>query len=174
MHAVLHVVALLPAAVGVGALVGMRRDAGRPEILVAALMLAGMADVMTVSLLPPVLWFAVLVIVGIVLAAVRRAAPVPTARPEAMVSTHLALGVITTAVLVLLMPGIPSPAAPPIITSHVHGAVDTMPLLVSAGLALGTVILAVVALRTERAWPHRLHHATMAVSTVAMCAIVAT
>ncbi|WP_227991437.1 hypothetical protein [Microbacterium sp. CBA3102] len=127
MHAVLHVVALLPAAVGVGALVGMRRDAGRPEILVAALMLAGMADVMTVLLLPPVLWFAVLVIVGIVLAAVRRAAPVPTARPEAMVSTHLALGVITTAVLVLLMPGIPSPAASPIITSHVHGAVDTMP-----------------------------------------------
>ena len=60
VHAVLHVVALLPAAVGLGALVGMRRDAGRPEILVAALMLAGMADVMTVSLLPPVLWLSLI------------------------------------------------------------------------------------------------------------------
>jgi hypothetical protein len=173
----LHLGALIPAAVGVGTLVGMRRDAGRPELLAAVLMLAGMTDAMTVSLVPPVVWFVALIAAGLALAAGRRVSPVATARPGTMLSTHLALGVIATAALILLMPSMPampSPAATLLTPSHGHGASSTMPQLLGAGLALGTVALAVVALRAERSWVHRLHHATMAVSTVAMCAIVAT
>ncbi|MBT2494887.1 hypothetical protein J7E45_04635 [Microbacterium sp. ISL-59] len=174
MSGLLHLAALVPAAIGVGALVGMRRDAGRAELLAAALMLVGMTDVMTVSLVPPVVWFAALIAAGLALAAGRRVSPVATARPGTMLSTHLALGVISTAALILLMPAMPSSAPALLVSSHEHGASSTMPQLVGAGLALGTVALAVVALRAERSWIHRLHHATMAASTVAMCAIVAT
>lgn len=174
MSALLHLGALVPAAIGVGTLVGMRRDAGRAELLAAALMLVGMTDVMTVSLVPPVVWFAALIAAGLALAAGRRVSPVATARPGTMLSTHLALGVISTAALILLMPAMPSSAPALLVSSHEHGASSTMPQLVGAGLALGTVALAVVALRAERSWIHRLHHATMAASTIAMCAIVAT
>ncbi|NJI61637.1 hypothetical protein HCX50_19610 [Microbacterium oxydans] len=174
MSALLHLGALVPAAIGVGTLVGMRRDAGRAELLAAALMLVGMTDVMTVSLVPPVVWFAALIAAGLALAAGRRVSPVATARPGTMLSTHLALGVISTAALILLMPAMPSSAPALLVSSHEHGASSTMPQLVGAGLALGTVALDVVALRAERSWIHRLHHATMAASTIAMCAIVAT
>ncbi|PRB56233.1 hypothetical protein [Microbacterium sp. MYb45] len=174
MSTLLHLGALVPAAIGVGTLVGMRRDAGRAELLAAALMLVGMTDVMTVSLVPPVVWFAALITAGLALAAGRRVSPVATARPGTMLTTHLALGVISTAALILLMPTMPSSAPALLVSSHEHGASSTMPQLVGTGLALGTVALAVVALRAERSWLHRLHHATMAVSTVAMCAIVAT
>lgn len=173
MSEILHLGALIPAAVGVGTLVGMRRDAGRPELVAAVLMLAGMTDAMTVSLVPPVVWFAALIAAGLALAAGRRVSPVATARPGAMLSTHLALGVISTAALILLMPAMPSSTPALLVPSHEHGASSTMPQLVGAGLALGTLALAVVALRAERSWLHRLHHTTMAASTVAMCAIVA-
>ncbi|MGW9156861.1 MULTISPECIES: hypothetical protein [unclassified Microbacterium] len=173
MSGLLHLGALVPAAIGVGTLVRMRRDAGRAELLAAALMLVGMADAMTLSLLPPVVWFAALVATALALAAGRRARPVATARPGAMLSTHLAFGVISTAALILLMPAMTSSAPAVLAPSHAHGASSTMPQLVSAGLALGTLALTVVALRAERSWPHRLHHVTMAASTVAMCAIVA-
>ncbi|MFJ2368915.1 hypothetical protein [Microbacterium sp. NPDC087665] len=174
MNGILHLGALLPAAIGVGALVGMRRDAGLPEILAAALMLAGMTDAMTVSLLPPVVWFAVLLAAGLILAGARRRMPIPTARPGSMLSTHLALGVVTTATLILLMPTMSSSAIAVMSPSHAHGAGggSAMTEVLTAGLALGSVVLAVVALRAERSWLHRIHHSTMCLSTVAMCAIV--
>lgn len=173
MSALLHLGALVPAAVGVCALAGMRAEAGRPELAAAALMLVGMTDAMTVSLLPPVAWFAALVAAGLLLAAARRVRPVTGARPHAMLSAHLALGMISTAVLILLMPSMPSmpSAVPP--SAHGHGGSAAMPAVLGAGLAVGTVVLAVVALRRERSWLPRVHHATMTASTVAMCAIVA-
>lgn len=173
MSEILHLGALVPAAVGVGTLVAMRRDAGRADVLAAVLMLVGMTDAMTVSLVPPVVWFAALIAAGLALAAGRRFSPVATARPGTMVSTHLALGVISTAALILLMPAMPSSTPALVAPPHEHGASSTMPQLVGAGLALSTVALAVVALRAERSWVHRLHHTAMAASTVAMCAIVA-
>lgn len=173
MSALLHLGALVPAAIGVGALAGMRRDAGRPELGAAVLMLVAMTDAMTVAVLPPVVWFAALVAVGLVLAASRRARPVAAA-PDAMLSTHLALGMISTAALILLMPGMSSAAPSLAASAHEHGAGAAMPTLLGVGLALGTVALAVVALRRERSWLSRIHHATMTASTVAMCAIVAT
>lgn len=173
MNGLLHLGALVPAAIGVGTLVGMRRDAGRADLLAAALMLVGMTDAMTVSLLPPVVWFAALVATGLALAAGRRVRPVAAARPGTTLSTHLAFGVISTAALILLMPEMASSAPALLAPSHAHGASTTLPQLISAGLALGTLALTVVALRAERSWPHRLHHVTMAASTIAMCAIVA-
>jgi hypothetical protein len=176
VSSLLHLGALVPAAIGVVALVGMRRDAGRADLFAATLMLVGMADAMTVSLVPPVAWFAALLAAGLALAAGRRMSPVATARPGTMLSSHLALGVISTAALILLMPAMPSTApsgAPALLAApHAHGDGSTMPLLVSAGLAVGAVTLAVIALRAERSWLHRLHHTTMAASTVAMCAVV--
>lgn len=173
MSALLHLGALASAVIGVAALAGMRRDAGRPEVAAAVLMLAGMTDAMTVSLVPPVVWFAVLVVTGLALAAGRRLRPVATTRPRAMLPTHLALGGISTAALILFMPAMPSSTPPSLLPAHGHAASSTMPQLVSAVLALGTLALAAAALRAERSWPHRLHHSTMAASTVAMCAIVA-
>lgn len=176
MSIALHLGALLPAAISVVALVGMRKDAGKADIIAAIFMLVGMTDAMTVSLLSPVVWFAALLTAGLALAAGRRAFPVATARPEAMLSTHLALGLIATATLVLLMPNM-APSAPGQWSGsegHSHGGASTLPLLLSVGFALGTVLLAAIALRRERSWTHRVHHVTMAASTVAMCTIVAT
>ncbi|GAB3600326.1 hypothetical protein [Microbacterium tumbae] len=174
MSDLLHLCAVVPAALGAGALCGVKHGSGAPERLAAILMLLGMADAMTSTILTPVAWFAVMVPAGIGLAAWRRCMPSGTAgtggRGSAAVSTHLALGLIVTAALILLMPTGSAPATAA--ASGHHGGISAMPAVLCAGLVLGSVAFTASALRTDRAWHHRLHHVAMAGSTVAMGAVV--
>jgi hypothetical protein len=174
MADVLHLGTLVLAAVGVCALAGSPSRSAAPELLAALLMLLGMADAMTLSLLPPVAWFALMLAAALALAAVRRASATSAARRgPGPLSAHLALGLVATGVLVLLMPTMaPTPLAPA--GSHAHAAAAALPQLLSAAVCGGTIILAVIALRARPTWSHRVHHITMAASTVAMGAIVAT
>ena len=171
MADVLHLGTLVLAAVGVCALAGSPSRSAAPELLAALLMLLGMADAMTLSLLPPVAWFALMLVAALALAAVRRASATARQGP-APLSTHLALGLVATGVLVLLMPTMaPTPLAAA--GSHAHAATAALPQLLSAAVCGGTIILTVIALRARPSWSHRVHHITMAASTVAMGAIVA-
>lgn len=179
MTDILHLAALALAAIGAGSLIGMRRGVGTPEIAAAVLMLVGMGDSMTVALLPPVVWFAVMLPAAIALAIrCRVPAALGDRSPAAggMLSAHLALGLVTTAALILLMATIPATdAAGAVMASahaHAHGGGAGMPQALGIALGLGTTLLSVIALRSERSWRHRLHHTTMAASTVAMSAIV--
>ncbi|KJL29383.1 hypothetical protein [Microbacterium oxydans] len=174
MTDVLHLGTLLLAAVGVCALAGSPSRSAAPELLAALLMLFGMADTMTLSLLPPVVWFALMLVAALALAAVRRASTTSSAPSgPAPLSAHLALGLVATGVLVLLMPTMgPTPLVAA--GSHAHAAAAALPQLLSAAVCAGTVVLAVIALRARPSWSHRLHHIAMAASTVAMGAIVAT
>lgn len=177
MNDLLYLGALALAAIGAGSLIGMRRGVGAPEIAAAVLMLAGMSDAMTVALLPPVVWFAVMLPAAIALAIRCR---VPSALGDrsvqagGMLSAHLALGLVSTAALILLMATTPATdVADVAVTSvHAHGSGAGMPQLLSAALAVGAILLSTIALRSERSWLHRVHHTTMAASTVAMSAIV--
>jgi len=173
MSEVLHVFALAAALVGAGSLGLMRRGAGVPEVAAAALMFIGMADAMTLALLPPIVWFAVMLPAALALAA-RCRAPRGNAAPagagSAVLTGHLALGLISTAGLILLMTMGPDAVAPA--DAHAHGGGAMMPQLMAGAFGLGAILLGAIALRTERSWTHRLHHATMAASTVAMSAIV--
>lgn len=178
---VLHLAALALAAVGAGSLIGMRRGVGAPEIAAAVLMLVGMSDAMTVALLPPVVWFAVMLPAAIALAVrCRVPAALGDRSPSAggRLSAHLALGLVTTAALILLMATIPAAdvagaaASSPHAQAHAHGGGAGMPQALGIALGSGTTLLSVIALRAERSWRHRLHHTTMAASTVLMSAIV--
>jgi len=177
MTDILHLAALALAAIGAGSLIGMRRGVGTPEIAAAVLMLVGMGDSMTVALLPPVVWFAVMLPAAIALAIrCRVPAALGDRSPAAggMLSAHLALGLVTTAALILLMATIPATdaAGAVLASAHAHGGGAGMPQALGIALGLGTTLLSVIALRSERSWRHRLHHTTMAASTVAMSAIV--
>ena len=179
MNDLLHLGALALAAIGAGSLIGMRRGVGAPEIAAAVLMLAGMGDAMTVALLPPVVWFAVMLPAAIALAIRCRVPAVlgdPSAPAGGMLSAHLALGLglVSTAALILLMATIPAAdvADTAVTSAHSHGGGAGMPQVLSVTLGLGAVLLSAIALRSERSWRHRLHHTTMAASTVAMSAIV--
>lgn len=177
MNDLLHLGALALAAIGAGSLIGMRRGVGAPEIAAAVLMLAGMGDAMTVALLPPVVWFAVMLPSAIALAIRCRVPAVlgdRSAPAGGMLSAHLALGLVSTAALILLMAAIPAAdvADATVRSAHSHGGGAGMPQVLSVTLALGAVVLSAIALRSERSWRHRLHHTTMAASTVAMSAIV--
>lgn len=174
MSTLLHVFALASALVGAGSLILIRRGVGLPEAAAAGLMFVGMADAMTLALLPPVVWFAVMLPTALALAA-RCRAPRGNAAPagagSAVLTGHLALGLVSTAALILLMTTMgPDAVAPP--DAHVHGGGAMMPQLMAGAFGLGAILLGAIALRTERSWTHRLHHATMAASTVAMSAII--
>ncbi|MFK4759414.1 hypothetical protein ACI3KS_00620 [Microbacterium sp. ZW T5_45] len=176
MSEVLHVVALAAALVGAGSLGLMRRTIGRPELAAGALMVVGMTDAMTVALLPPIVWFAVMLPAALALAAGCRS---PRAgRPNAgagssLLTAHLALGLVSTAALILLMTAMgPGGEAVTGAHGHRHGGGADMPQLMAGALGLGAIVLGAVALHGERAWTHRLHHVTMTASTVAMSAIV--
>lgn len=174
MSELLHVFALAAALVGAGSLGLMRRGAGVPEVAAAALMFIGMADAMTLALLPPIVWFAVMLPAALALAA-RCRAPRGNAAPagagSAVLTGHLALGLISTAALILLMTTMGPDAVAPA-DAHAHGGGAMMPQLMAGVFGLGAILLGAIALRTERSWAHRLHHATMAASTVAMSVIV--
>lgn len=178
MNDLLHLGALALAAIGAGSLIGMRRGVGAPEIAAAVLMLAGMGDAMTVALLPPVVWFAVMLPAAIALA-IRCRVPAAlgdrNAQAGGMLSAHLALGLVSTAALILLMAAIPGDDLTGVAVSsvHSHGGGAGMPQVLSVALGLGAILLSMIALRSERSWLHRVHHSTMAASTVAMSAIVA-
>ncbi|MCK2035997.1 hypothetical protein KZC51_07590 [Microbacterium sp. SSW1-49] len=180
MSDLLHVFALAAALVGVGSLALMRRGVGHAEIAAAALMVIGMADAMTLALLPPIVWFAVMLPAALALAArcrSPRASRAPAGAESAALTGHLALGLVSTAALILLMTtmtpdAVTAPDAVPPPDAHVHGGGAMMPQLMAGAFGLGAILLGAIALRTERSWVHRLHHATMAASTVAMSAIV--
>lgn len=171
----LHVCTVGAAAFGTGLLYTTRRATGRPERMAAALMLIGMTDAMTVAILAPAAWFALMVTAGMALAAGRRhmpfIAPSQTGATPAPLSTHLALGLVLTATLILLMPTM-TPSEPVIAATHSHGSTGSIAVLICATLGLGSVALAATAVRSDRSWRHRLHHVAMAGSTVSMSAVV--
>lgn len=174
MSEVLHVVALAAALVGAGSLGLMRRTIGRAELAAGALMVVGMTDAMTVTVLPPIVWFAVMLPAALALAVRCRSPRAGRAGAGASLLTgHLALGLVSTAALILLMTTM-GPGGETVTDAHGHGhgGGADMPQLMAGVLGLGAVVLGAVALRGERAWTHRLHHITMTVSTVAMSAIV--
>ncbi|TQL87037.1 hypothetical protein FB560_2704 [Microbacterium saperdae] len=171
---VLHVFALAAALVGAGSLTLIRRGVGLPEVAAAALMFIGMADAMTLALLPPIMWFAVMLPAALALAArcrSSRGGEAAAGGRSSVLTGHLALGLVSTAALILLMttmtPG--SVAAP---AGHAHGGSAMMPQMMGGAFGIGALLLGAIALRAERSWAHRLHHVTMAASTVAMSAIV--
>ncbi|MDA4893885.1 hypothetical protein PFZ55_44210 [Streptomyces sp. MS2A] len=198
MSTLLHAGALVLAAIAAGALcVGGCRT--RPaEAAAGVAMLVGMTDAMTVSVLPAALWSAVLLAAAIALAVRHRwtaavpVSPVPVspapaepggnrapisgrasaaAGSRSSVGPHLALGLVATATLILLMPA-RAPGVVPVLGAHGHGGGSPVPVLLAV-LALGTVVATALALRRDRSWPHRVHHAAMAASTLAMTALVA-
>lgn len=173
MIEILHVATLVLAAVGAGALVGARPRRGGPEVVAVVLMLVSMTDAMTVSLLPGVAWFAILLLSALALAARIRLPASAGARPAetSLLAAHTALGLVATAALILVMPAMPVERVA-MTAAHAHGAIATMPLVLSTTAGAGTIALAAVALRARDCWQHRLHHSAMAASTVAMCAVV--
>lgn len=173
MTAVLHAATLLLAAVGVGALVGARPRRGGSEIVGVVLMSVAMADAMTLSLLPSVLWFGVLLLAGVLLASrIRTAGNSDGRSPTATTLTaHTALALVATAALILVMPSMSTEQLLPI-SAHAHGSITALPAAVSAIVGAGTIALTAVALRVPTNWPHRLHHSAMAASTLAMCMVV--
>ncbi|WP_307362697.1 hypothetical protein [Microbacterium murale] len=175
MNELLHIGALGAAAVGAGALCTTRRATGRLEKAAALLMLVGMADAMTVSLLAPVAWFALMVTAGIALAVARRRMPLTAAAQATSgpvpLSAHLALGLVVTATLILLMPTTTS-AELLVAATHSHGSAGSMSVFVCVAVGLGSVAFAATAFHSHRSWRHRLHHVAMATSTVAMSAVI--
>ena len=139
MNDLLHLGVLALAAIGAGSLMGMRRGVGAPEIAAAVLMLAGMGDAMTVALLSPVVWFAVMLPAAIALA-IRCRVPAAlgdrSAPAGSMLSAHLALGLVSTAALILLMAAIPgtdvTDAA--VSSTHPHGGGAGMPQVLGVTL----------------------------------------
>lgn len=173
MSALLHVFALASALVGAGSLILIRRGVGLPEAAAAGLMFVGMADAMTLSLLPPVVWFAVMLPAALVLAArCRSRREEGLGAGSATLPAHLALGLVSTAALILLMTTMGSPSSATTTLAHAHGGSTAMPQVMGIAVGLGSILLGAIALRTERSWTHRLHHTTMAASTVAMSALV--
>lgn len=175
MNTVLHVLALAPAALGAGVLCTTRCATGAPERAAAVLMVAAMTDAMTVSLVSPVAWFAVLILAAVALAAARRA-PLPAAGDRATrtgLSTHLALGLVVTATLIVLMPsGSATAELSSASPSHGHGGDAGLLPFVCATLVIGTAAAAATAVRADRSWRHRLHHIAMSGSTIAMAAAI--
>lgn len=173
MSELLHVFALASALVGAGSLLLIRRGVGLPELAAAALMFVGMADAMTLSLVPPVVWFAVMLPAALALAArCRSRRNAGAGAGSATLPAHLALDLLSTAALILLMTTMTPPTAEAATLSHAHGGGAMMPQMMGIVLGLGAILLAGVALRSEHSWERRLHHTTMAASTVAMSAIV--
>ncbi|MGM1017428.1 MAG: hypothetical protein ACQEW8_07820 [Actinomycetota bacterium] len=175
MNTILHVLALAPAALGAGVLCATRRGTGAPERAAAVLMVGAMTDAMTVSLVSPVVWFAVLILAAVVLAAVRRAPLPATGGPATRtgLSTHLALGLVVTATLIVLMPsGSVVAELSSTSPSHAHGGDAGLLTFVCATLVIGTAAAAATAVRADRSWRHRLHHVAMSGSTIAMAAAV--
>ncbi len=176
----LHVFALATALVGAGSLILIPRGVGLPEVAAGALMFIGMADAMTLSLLPPVVWFAVMLPAALALAArcrSPRGSEASAGAGSAVLTGHLALGLVSTAALILLMTtmvpdAVSAPGAVAAPDAHAHGGGALMPQVMASAFGLGAILLGAIALRTERSWGHRLHHATMASSTIAMSAIV--
>lgn len=193
MSTLLHAGALVLAAIAAGALCAGGRRTRPAEAAAGFAMLVGMTDAMTVSVLPAALWSAVLLAAAIALAVRHRwtaavpVSPVPAepggrrapvsgpasaaAGSRSSVGPHLALGLVATAPLILLMPA-RTPGAVPVLGAHGHGGGSPVPVLLAV-LALGTVVATALALRRDRSWPHRVHHAAMAASTLAMTALVA-
>lgn len=169
MNDVLHAGALGSAVLSTAALCTARDRAGMPERLCAALMLIGMADAMTTSLLSPLLWFSLMIAAGMALAAVRRRRPseVDAHAGSLRLSTHLAFGLVTTGALILLMQPMAMPGLHAAVSGHTHGGAVSLNV-VCAALALTSVAFATTALRSSRSWRHRIHHVAMGVSTAAM------
>ncbi|MWB99612.1 hypothetical protein [Agromyces seonyuensis] len=133
----LHFAAVLPAGIGLGCAVLDRRSRAR-AVLPAALGLAAMLDMaLGWMLLPPILWAALLVATGILLAVgLRRSAGADEAHRSAgpasherSMRAHRAIGMLVSAVLVVAM--IPAGAAAASI--GVHGGHD--PALAPLALA---------------------------------------
>ncbi|MEI3845511.1 MULTISPECIES: hypothetical protein [unclassified Microbacterium] len=203
MSTLLHAGALVLAAIAAGALCVGGRRTRPAEAAAGVAMLVGMTDAMTVSVLPAALWSAVLLAAAIGLAVRHRwtaavpvspapVSPVPVslapaepggnrapisgrasaaAGSRSSIGPHLALGLVATATLILLMPA-RAPGVVPVLGAHGHGGGSPVPILLAV-LALGTVVATALALRRDRSWPHRVHHAAMAASTLAMTALVA-
>lgn len=174
MSDLLHVFALASALVGAGSLGLLRGGVGLAEAAAAALMFIGMADTMTLELLPPIAWFAVMLPAALALAArcrSPRSGEAASGAGSAVLSGHLALGLVSTAALILLMTAMAPDSVTPT-GAHMHGGSTMMPQMIASVFGVGAILLGVVAMRTDRSWGHRLHHGTMAASTVAMSAIV--
>jgi hypothetical protein len=141
MSELLHLSALLPAAVGVCCTVGGRRRRTADAVL-TAVMLVAMADVsLRIGMLHPLGWCALLVLLAIsgAVAARRGSARVGARGSGAgwagvhLSALHLALGLITTAALLALMPG-GGGASASVSSVHQHGG-DVLRSLVLCGAA---------------------------------------
>lgn len=184
LGALLHLGALVPAALGTATMCCIRGSRLAPEQAATVLMLVGMLDAMTLQLLSPVWWFALLLLGAMSLAALRRRNYRSRAAEETTsavgLAAHVALGLVVTAGLILLMPrmtpeiALAAESVPLAPSAHAHSSAEGLPVILAVALAVGHVALAAGGIRSERAWRHRLHHAAMASSTVAMAIIVTT
>ncbi len=104
MAEILHLSALLPAAVSTCCTVGAARSRGAVGVISAVVMLLAMADLSGGGLLSPLVWSALLIAsaVGGALAA-RLASPRPGTGKVRGMGTHAALGLVVMAGLVVLM-----------------------------------------------------------------------
>lgn len=188
MSPLLHLGALVPAVLGTAALYAPGSTVPSVERAAALMMLVGMIDVMTVRLIAPIWWFAVFVLGAVVLATVRRYRPIPGPAsaedgaepgraPAPSLTVHLAIGLVVTAGLIVLMPRMDVSAAlasAPAATAaaHAHVASGAVPIALAVSLVIGQVALACAAVHADRSGRHRVHHLTMAGSTIAMGLIV--
>lgn len=177
MSDLVHVGALSLAVLGAGSLIGVRRDVSVMDIAAVIIMTTGMIDAMTISLLPAVVWFAVMLSTAIALAISVRLAPAVDAvrrRGDGVVSAHVAFGLLSTATLILVMsaPTGGDLTAASELSAHPHGSTHGPPRMLAAGVMVGTVVSSVIALRSRPTRSHRLHSAAMSASTVAMAFVV--
>ncbi|ALJ19456.1 hypothetical protein [Microbacterium sp. No. 7] len=144
----LHLLALVPAAIGVCCLALDRRPARAGELVAGVAMLAAMIDAAVTGLVAAVWWAALLVAGALALSAVRgRRRSAAAAMPGAAAMTmHAATGMIAMAALMI---GMPAAGALEVAGhSHGHGA----PAIGTAGALLGAsyvVASAVLAARTR-------------------------
>ncbi|MFD3448488.1 hypothetical protein ACFDTO_28220 [Microbacteriaceae bacterium 4G12] len=111
MAEILHLGALLPAAVSACCTVGAARSRGALGVISAIVMLAAMIDLTGGGLLSPLVWSALLVASAVGGALATRVAPI--AVRDGM-RTHGALGLVVMAGLVVLMAGVgPAGVVPP-------------------------------------------------------------
>lgn len=184
MSELLHVGALLPAVVGTGALV--RRDARppAPEVVASILMLVAMADAMLWHVITPVYWSAALIVAALALVVRRRRGALSRDRSNAgggaadvALTVHAALGLVVTSGL--LMASAVDTSAAASAGGHCHScasggvdAIQAMALVLCAGYVLVTAWCA----RSTQSGPdghaRSWHYWMMAVSAVAMGAMI--
>ena len=187
--AVAAIGALVPAGMGVCCAASGERPGRIPVTIATVVMLLAMLDTeIGPGVIAPVLWAALLVLVGLALTLSARATATGSATPPRGTSAaapvgahHTAIGLVLTAALVLAMHGGVTSAQPPGTMAMMPGTYSTqrpdtmsmMPGTFSSFVLLGTIAFclasAVVVVR-ERSMPRRVESVSMAAS-IAMMAV---